>query len=218
MTILITGANRGIGRALLDGYRARGQSVVGTTRSATPDEGDWITLDVAHPESVEDLRNTWGSRPLDLLVCNAGIYQDRSDTLEAGFASALWSETFAVNVTGVFLTIQAMLPALGRAAPSKIAIISSQMGSSERASGGSYIYRASKAAAVNLGRNLAVDLAGRGISVGIYHPGWVRTDMGGESAAIGTTEAAAGLIERFDALGPANTGCFETWDGRPHPY
>ena len=92
------------------------------------------------------------------------------------------------------------------------------MGSAEIASGGSYIYRASKAAVLNLGRNLAVDLKPAGFGVGVYHPGWVRTDMGGPHAAISMEESASGLMARFDALGPDTTGVFENWDGRPHPY
>jgi NAD(P)-dependent dehydrogenase (short-subunit alcohol dehydrogenase family) len=130
----------------------------------------------------------------------------------------MWAETFATNVTGVFLAVQALLPGLRAAGAAKIAIISSQMASHTRAPGGSYVYRASKAAALNLGRNLAADLAPEGIAVGIYHPGWVRTDMGGAAAEISVDEAAEGLIARFAALGPASTGCFETWDGRAHPY
>ena len=87
------------------------------------------------------------------------------------------------------------------------------MASDTHAPGGSYIYRASKAAVLNLGRNLASDLAGE-VAVGIYHPGWVQTDMGGASAAITVAESVAGLVARFDALSPESTGCFETWDGR----
>ena len=71
---------------------------------------------------------------------------------------------------------------------------------------------------LNLGRNLATDLRGEGIAVGIYHPGWVQTDMGGAAAAITVDEAVAGLMARFDALSLETTGCFETWDGRAHPY
>ncbi len=92
------------------------------------------------------------------------------------------------------------------------------MASYERAPGGSYIYRASKAAALNLGRNLAQDLKADGIAVGIYHPGWVRTDMGGAGAAISVEQSARGLAERFDALNLATTGCFETYDGQAHPF
>jgi len=87
-----------------------------------------------------------------------------------------------------------------------------------RAPGGSYIYRSSKAAALNLGRNLATDLEPEGIAVGIYHPGWVRTDMGGAEADIGVDESARGLTARFDALSLETTGCFETWDGRAHAF
>jgi len=210
MHVLITGSNRGIGKALADGYAARGHDVTRTARSG----GD-IRLDVSDPASCAAMAATLNGAPLDLLVCNAGIFLDKDETL-TGYPADMWAQTFAANVTGVFLTIQALLPNL-RATTGKIAIISSQLGSQERALGGSYIYRASKAAALNLGRNMAVDLAPNGIAVGIYHPGWVRTEMGGDDAAISTKDSASGLIARFDALGPETTGCFENWDGRAHP-
>lgn len=217
MTTLITGASRGIGRALFDRYAARGEAVIGTCRGTPPTAGTWRRADMADPASITALGAEQGDAPLDLLVCNAGLYLDKGQPLDTGFPPEMWAEMLAVNVTGVFLTIQAHLPAL-RAAKGKIAIISSQMASQERAPGGSYIYRASKAAVLNVGRNLAVDLAPGGISVGIYHPGWVQTDMGGPSAAITVDEAADGLVSRFDALSPVTTGCFETWDGTPHPF
>jgi NAD(P)-dependent dehydrogenase (short-subunit alcohol dehydrogenase family) len=162
MTILITGANRGIGAGLATAYRTRGQNVIAAARRDTD-----TPLDVTDPTSIAGLADAIGDRAIDLLVCNAGVYLDKGMRLETGFASETWADTFAVNVTGVFLTVQACLPHLARSAAPKIAIISSQMGSSDRAPGGSYIYRASKAAATNLGRNLATDLAPRGIAVGI---------------------------------------------------
>ncbi|MCU4653966.1 SDR family oxidoreductase [Roseibacterium sp. SDUM158016] len=213
MTILITGANRGIGAGLAEAYRARGQDVIAAARTG----GD-AAVDVTDPASVAALAEGLADRTLDLLVCNAGIYQDKGERLEDGFGADLWARTFAVNVTGVFLTVQAFLPHLSRASAPKIAIVSSQMGSNMRANGGSYIYRASKAAATNLGRNLARDLAPRGIAVGIYHPGWVRTDMGGSEADITLSESVEGLVARFDALSAATTGEFLTWDGREHPF
>lgn len=216
MAILITGANRGIGKAILDGYKSEGQHVLGTHRQ--PDFGDMHQLDVTDPASHKALARRLNDTAIDLLVCNAGIFPDRGQTLVDGFPSAMWADGFATNVTGVFLTIQSLLPHLKLAEAPKIAIISSQMASHTRASGGSYIYRASKAAVLNLGRNLAVDLRPVGIAVGIYHPGWVRTDMGGDTAAIDTSESAQGLIARFAALDLATTGCFETWDGQAHPY
>ncbi len=211
----MTGANRGIGAALLAALAARGDAVTGTARRS---DGDLWPLDVTDPGSVRGLASRLGDGPLDLLVCNAGVYLDKGQSLDTGFPPGMWADTFAVNVAGVFATVQACLPALRRAPAGRIAIIGSQMGSQARAGGGSYIYRASKAAVLNLGRNLAADLRADGIAVGIYHPGWVRTDMGGGAAEIDAAAAAAGLLERFAALSLDTTGCFETWDGRTHPH
>ena len=214
MTVLITGATRGIGAGLAEAYRDRGEEVIGTGRSASAQ----LQLDVSQPASHRAMADKLAGKPIDLLICNAGVYLDKGHDLQTGYGADLWAQTFATNVTGVFLAIQALMPNLRAAEQAKIAIISSQMASDERAPGGSYIYRASKAAALNLGRNLAADLKGGGIAVGIYHPGWVQTDMGGQAADISTDASVAGLMDRFDSLSLATTGCFETWDGRAHPY
>lgn len=213
MRILITGANRGIGAALAQTLTRRGDTVLGTSRTS-PD----YPLEVTDPASHHALARRLRGLPIDRLVCNAGVYHDEGQSPDSGYPPDMWAETFAVNVTGVFLTIQALLPNLRLSTDPKIAIISSQMASDERAPGGSYIYRASKAAALNLGRNLATDLKPRGIAVGIYHPGWVQTDMGGSAAQIAPEQSALGLAERLDDLSLATTGCFLTWDGTPHPY
>ncbi|WP_420397218.1 SDR family oxidoreductase [Nioella sp.] len=218
MRAVVTGASRGIGLELVRGLSARGDEVMGTCRDGqTHDVGAWHALDVTDPGSVAALSHAHPA-PVDLLVCNAGVYLDKLHQIDDGFPPELWAETFAVNVTGVFLTVQALLPQLRAASGAKIAIIGSQMGSDTRAPGGSFIYRASKAAALNLGRNLAAELLPEGIAVGIYHPGWVQTDMGGTAADITVAESAAGLLARFDGLSLASTGCFLTWDGREHPY
>ena len=218
MRVLVTGASRGIGRALLEGYRATGAQAIGTARGDLPEGGGWLNLDVTRPEDHQAMARALDGAALDLLVCNAGVFPDKGQGLAGGYPAQMWAESFAVNVTGVFLAVQALLDNLQKAPAAKIAIISSQMASHTRAPGGSYIYRASKAAALNLGRNLATDLRGQGIAVGVYHPGWVRTDMGGGGADIGVDEAATGLMRRFAALSLDSTGCFETWDGRAHPF
>ncbi|MEM1075003.1 MAG: SDR family NAD(P)-dependent oxidoreductase [Pseudomonadota bacterium] len=207
MTIVITGANRGIGLGLDEAYRARGEKVIGTRRS-----GDW-SLEVTDTASQAAFAERLDGRAVELLVCNAGVYLDKGEPLDHGFDAALWAQTYAVNVTGVFLTVQALLPNLRTAKEPKIAIISSKMASHTNAPGGSYIYRSSKAAALNLGRNLASDLRPDGIAVGIYHPGWVVTDMGGSGADIQVNDAVPGLMARFAELSLATTGVFETWDG-----
>jgi len=215
MHIVITGASRGVGQALADGYAARGDRVTGTS---TVGGDGLLQVDVTRQQDIRAMRAALEGQPVDLLICNAGVYLDKGQSLSDGFPPDMWAHQLAVNVTGVFLTVQELLPNLRLSDRPKIAIISSQMASHSRAPGGSYIYRASKAAALNLGRNLATDLAPMGIAVGIYHPGWVQTDMGGSTAEITQDAAATGLIARFDELDPASTGCFRTWDGRDHPY
>jgi NAD(P)-dependent dehydrogenase (short-subunit alcohol dehydrogenase family) len=214
VTVLVTGAGRGIGRALHDLYAERGTPVIGTARAPEP---PMMRLDVADPASHAALASALGGRALEVVVCNAGVYPDRGLAL-ADYSAALMAEAFAVNATGPLLTVQALLPLLRRGERPRVAIVSSQLGSSEIASGGGYAYRASKAAAINLARNLAVDLKGEGIAVGAYHPGWVATDMGGESAPVTPRASAEGLAARIEALSLETTGAFETWDGRPHPF
>ncbi|MEM6757892.1 MAG: SDR family NAD(P)-dependent oxidoreductase [Pseudomonadota bacterium] len=214
MHVVITGATRGIGAGLADSYRAAGHSVTGTGRA--PGAADAV-LDVTDPTSHAALANAMADRAVDLLVCNAGVFLDQEEDLETGYDAQKWAQGFATNVTGVFLNVQHLLPNLRRSSTPKVAIIASQMGSSTQAYGRGMIYRASKAAAINLGLNLAQALKPQGIAVGIYHPGWVQTDMGGTDADITTDEAVAGLIDRFAALDLETTGCFETWDGRAHP-
>ncbi|MDK3019140.1 SDR family NAD(P)-dependent oxidoreductase [Pseudodonghicola flavimaris] len=213
MHVVITGAGRGIGKALADRYRAAGHRVTGTARDGSAE----IRLDVTDPAAQTAMAAQLAGDPVDLLICNAGLYPDKGQRLEDGYPAQMWAEAFAVNVTGVFLSVQALLPNL-RAATGKIGLISSQMASHQRAPGGSYIYRSSKAAVLNLGRNLAADLKPEGIAVGIYHPGWVQTDMGGPQAEITVDQAAEGLADRFAALDIADTGCFRTWDGRDHAF
>ncbi|MGI3170586.1 SDR family oxidoreductase [Pseudooceanicola sp. C21-150M6] len=215
MRAVVTGASRGIGRELMQALSVRGDRVIGTS---TTGGGDLVPLDLAGAPDFSALLDAIGTDPVDLLVCNAGVYLDKGQPLEDGFPAEMWARQMAVNVAGPFLTVQALLPALRRAGQGKVAVISSAMGSQERAPGGSYIYRASKAAALNLARNLARDLAGDGIAVGAYHPGWVRTDMGGSGADISVAESVAGLIDRFDELGPASSGCFEAYDGQKIPF
>jgi len=215
MHVVITGASRGIGHALAELYQTRGAQVTGTSRAGG---NGLLPLDVSDAGAFAGFGAALGGQTVDLLVCNAGIYPDKGQNTADGYPAQMWADAFATNVTGVFLTIQSLLPNLQLSQSPKIAIISSQMASDTRAPGGSYIYRASKAAVLNLGRNLAVDLRPLDIAVGIYHPGWVQTDMGGSAADITVDQAAQGLAARFDALDMADSGCFRTWVGYEHPF
>ncbi|NIZ14926.1 SDR family oxidoreductase [Phaeobacter sp. HF9A] len=213
MHVVVTGSSRGIGRELKTRLAARGDRVTGTSR----DHSSGTRLDVSDPGQQARFAAQIKGDPVDLLICNAGVYLDKTMKIN-DYTAEVWAKSLAVNVTGVFLTVQALLPNLRLSQSPRIAIISSQMASHARAPGGSYAYRASKAAALNIGRNLATDLQPEGIAVGIYHPGWVRTDMGGEEGEISAQESAEGLIREFDALTPETSGCFHTWDGRVHAF
>ena len=133
MTVLITGANRGIGAEISQLMDSDGQSVIGTARDGSQD----IQLDVTSPEDQAAITEKLRGTPIDLLICNAGVYLDKGQPLDTGYPADMWAQTFAANVTGVFLTVQGLPPNLRAAPGAKIAIISSQMASHERAPGGS---------------------------------------------------------------------------------
>ncbi|MEM6670840.1 MAG: SDR family oxidoreductase [Pseudomonadota bacterium] len=228
-TILITGANRGIGLAMTEAAVARGDRVIATARK--PGEAEKLNalasltgkieiepLDVGSEASCAALANRLEGRGIDLLVANAGQLNAYGKIDDPAHTEDAWRDVLMVNVFGPFATVRALLPMIERGAEKKIAIVSSIMASTEQAPGGAYAYRASKAAATNLARNLAADFAEKGIAVGAYHPGWVRTDMGGSSADIDVAESAAGLLKRFDALTMSTTGVFEDYQGVPIPY
>lgn len=209
MHVVVTGSSRGIGRELVTRLKSLGHQVTGTSR----DHSSGVRLDVADSGQQARFAAQLNGQAIDLLICNAGVYLDRAMTIE-DYTSEIWAQSMAVNVTGVFMTVQALLPNLRRAQAPKIAIISSQMGRDTGASGGAYAYRASKAAALNVGRNLAMDLREDGVAVGIYHPGWIRTDLDGDAGEISAQESVDGLMREFDALNLDTSGCFNTWDGR----
>ena len=227
-TTLITGANRGIGLALTQLALERGDRVLAAARRpgqatalAELARGhanlSVLNIDVTDPEEMAAaaaLEDT----PVDLLICNAGQYLARGGLDDPEYTYDAWHTVMMTNVAGIFFTVRAFMPRMLQAPAAKIAIVSSMMASNKRAPGGSYIYRASKAAATNLARNLAVDLKPQGIAVGAYHPGWVRTDMGGPKAAVEVEDNAEGLMQRFDALSLATTGVFEDYRGEAIPF
>lgn len=227
--LLITGANRGIGLALATHYAPSATSIIATARdpgsasalarlAATHPAITLMPLDVTIDASISSLAAALANHALDILICNAGVLGTREVIPSRDYTPAMWAEVFATNVAGVYHTIAALLANLSLASPAKIAIISSSMGSSARPGGGYYAYRASKAAVANLAANLAIDLKDRGIAVAAYHPGWVRTDMGGPAATLNAATSASGLASRIAHLSLATSGVFEDYQGNPVPY
>jgi NAD(P)-dependent dehydrogenase (short-subunit alcohol dehydrogenase family) len=223
-TVLITGANRGIGLQLATQYVARADTVIAAVRDPAKADAlkafgpkiELIQIDVTSEASLAAAAEALAGRNIDILIANAGVMGPRGPVADAQPAD-VWASVLAVNVTGPFLTARAFLPNV-IAAKGKIAVLSSIMASSARAMGNSYVYRASKAAAANIGMNLAVELKPVGVSVGNYHPGWVQTDMGGAAADIPATVSASGLVERIDRLSLATSGVFETYAGEKLVY
>ena len=233
--ILITGANRGIGLEMTAQALARGDMVIAACR--TPDNATALgELAAAHGEALTIIRMEAReeesvqaaaamTEPIDLLVANAGTMNARGGLTDAGHTQDNIADSLMTNIAGVFFTARHFLANLKDGAADRdasiiprIAVMSSQMGSSERAGTSAPIYRATKAAATNLARSMALELAEDGIAVGAYHPGWVQTDMGGANATITAGSSAAGLLQRFDALSMATSGVFETYEGEPLPF
>ncbi|MBN8830718.1 MAG: SDR family oxidoreductase [Sphingomonadales bacterium] len=214
-TILITGANRGIGLELARQYDAEGHEVIRAMRGvdkADPLFGTTVALDVTDDESVMKMAAGLDDKPIDLLIANAGVIgPERQSSTDMDFPGFL--DTLDANVLGPLRVIQALLPNLRMAPGAKVAVVSSRMGSMALKNSDSVAYRASKAAVNKVVQCLATDLAGEGIAVASLHPGWVRTDMGGPGADIDVSTSASGIRKVLDGLSVGNTGKFWAYDG-----
>ncbi|MEM7424389.1 MAG: SDR family NAD(P)-dependent oxidoreductase, partial [Pseudomonadota bacterium] len=172
-SILIAGASRGIGLEMARQASAAGDRVLAMVRSDAAERAlDGIAAQVVRADVTDEAAVQAAADSVegtvDVLVCNAGIYRGRGGIDAADAGADAWSAVLMTNVAGPFLVTRAFAPRI-TAPGGKIAIISSVMGSSARAAGNGYLYRASKAAATNLACNLAAGLRDRGIAVGSYH-------------------------------------------------
>jgi NAD(P)-dependent dehydrogenase (short-subunit alcohol dehydrogenase family) len=217
-TILITGANRGIGLELATRLNERGDTVIAACRGASPELRELGTeiiegIDVGSDESVQSLADALEGRSLDWLVNNAGILE-RTSLDKLDFASM--ERQFRINSLGPLRVTAALRGNLTKG--SKVFIVTSRMGSvDDNTSGGSYGYRMSKSAVNMAGKSLSVDLADEGIAVFLMHPGWVSTEMTG-GTGIPVSESAEGLIQTMDGLTMEKTGTFWHQEGYQLPW
>jgi NAD(P)-dependent dehydrogenase (short-subunit alcohol dehydrogenase family) len=171
-------------------------------------------VEVTDDGSAAMLADAIGGRSLDILINNAGLLTDES-LQDLDFDRI--RRQFEINSLGPLRVTAALRGSLGRG--SKVAIVTSRMGSIEdNTSGGRYGYRMSKAAVNMAGRSLAHDLAPDGVAVVILHPGYVRTDMTGNQGLVDAPESAAGLIARIDELTLESTGLFLHANGERLPW
>ncbi len=217
-SIVITGANRGIGLELCRQLKERGDDVIAICRSLSPDLEELGVqiiehIDVASEDNVEQLRYALEGRQIDVLINNAGMLRpDDIDSVQYDVMVQL----FEVNTLGPLRITRALLHNLQEG--SKVAIVSSRVGSiGDNGSGNNYAYRTSKAAVNMVGKNLSHDLKPRGIPVALLHPGMVATEMTG-GRGVPPEKAAAGLIQRIDQLNLENTGSFWHAEGEELPW
>jgi len=222
-TVLITGANRGIGLELARQYSAAGWHVIGTARApaAAKDlielDVQIVQLDVTDQDSVHRLANTLADQSIDVLINNAGVLSRLQSIKDIDFDQ--FDRMMAVNTVGPIRVTQAVLANLQAGKTRKIINISSVAGSiTSKSSGGMYGYSESKAALNMFTRSLAGELRSDGFTCVVIHPGWVQTDMGGSSAAVTVQESAAGIRKVVDNLTAADSGEFWTFDGQHLPW
>jgi NAD(P)-dependent dehydrogenase (short-subunit alcohol dehydrogenase family) len=217
-TVLITGANRGLGLEFARQYSADGWDVVATARETSAEldalEVRVETLDMGDLDSVAGCGGRLDA--LDLLIANAGTYGPKeADNAEDARA---WGDTFAVNTIAPYLLARSVLPLIEQAR-GKLVAISSKMGSIEDNGAGGYLaYRTSKTALNSAWHNLALDVRRSGIVAAVLHPGWVKTRMGGSSAPLEPEQSVAGMRRVIDGLGPEDSGGFFGHDGERIPW
>jgi NAD(P)-dependent dehydrogenase (short-subunit alcohol dehydrogenase family) len=221
--VLITGANRGIGLALVKAYAGQRDRVIACIRSTSDREAldalvaaapKWIEvieMDVSNPLEIARTRRKLEAEPIDILINNAGIGgPDRQSAIDMDFEGL--EEALSINAIAPLRVATAFLPNV-KAAKGKIITLSSQMGATG-ASADNLAYRVSKQAVNRLMRGLATELKPQGIPVLIVHPGWVKTDMGGDGAQLSPEQSAAQLLKLIDKFDIASTGKFLAWNGK----
>jgi NAD(P)-dependent dehydrogenase (short-subunit alcohol dehydrogenase family) len=224
-TVLITGANRGIGLELARQYAAAGWSVIGTCRK--PAEAGALgtlkgsvrveALEVTDRAALQALAGRLSDTPIDVLLNNAGMLTGYEAFGETDTAS--WLKTLEVNTIAPIHVAEAFADHVARSAQRKIVSITSAMGSIGRNTAtAAYAYRSSKAALNMAMVTAANELRARGIIVAVISPGWVKTDMGGDNAALTVEESASGIRKAIEGLSAATSGRFFNHSGEEIPW
>jgi len=225
--VAITGAGRGIGLELVKQYAQNGDRVYALCRSPekaaelnalAAGSGGLVTvhaMDVGDDASVKAAAASTGEGPIDVLLNVAGVIGGEQQGL-TDQAWDDWQDAFNVMIIGPLRVMQAFLPRLGSGA--KVINITSQLAASTWPYGGYYAYGAAKAGLNRMMRSVALDVKDRGIVIGLVHPGWVQTDMGGAAAEITPEESARGIRDVAASWILDQSGDFKKWNGEAHPW
>ncbi len=227
-TVLITGANRGLGLEFVKQYAAAGWQVLAGCRDPNKAEQlrtiqaqnsliEIFTLNVTNFTHIDTLATQLEGEAIDVLINNAGVYGDKYAFGQLDYQA--WSDTLAVNTLAPVKMTEAFLPHVQRGTKKIVVVVSSQMGSiADNGSGGSLFYRSSKTGVNAAMKTLAYDLARYSIGVLIFHPGWVKTDMGGINALIGAEESIAGMRQIIEHFQLKQSGQFIKYNGEIIPW
>jgi len=227
---LITGANRGLGLEFARQYLADGWRIYAACRDPASaselhrlaeqadDKLRILAMDVTDPDSIHAGATELDGQAVNLLLNNAGIIGPRGQTV-GNIDYQAWVEVLAVNTMGPTRVSEAFVEHVARSDRKLIVTLTSGMGSiADNTSGGSIVYRSSKAAVNMVMRSLAIDLAPRGITCVVINPGWVHTDMGGPNATLEPSESISQMRRLIATLGPKQSGKFFNYTGREYPW
>tara|TARA_B100001564_G_C20596837_1_gene650662 strand:- start:192 stop:869 length:678 start_codon:yes stop_codon:yes gene_type:complete len=218
--ILITGANRGIGLKFAEILSAN-NNIYATARDITNaddlkkfDNTELLELDLLNKDSIKSFCSELKDIPLDMIINNAGIFQDEQME-ETILDPELWLDEIMINAIGPVVLSQKLKENIMSGNDKKIIFISSQMGSiDDNYSGGYYFYRTSKSALNSAAKSLSIDWKADGISVLMLHPGWVRTDMGGSNAKLDIDTSVSKMLDVINSLDMGKTGTFLNYEGK----
>lgn len=222
-TILITGAGRGLGFELARQYAEDAWRVLGTVREAAAEHKlarfgvESLRLDVTDAAQLKQLAARLQDVAIDVLFCNAGISGKRGMAL-GSFDYGEWEKVLRVNLLGAAAVVEALVDNVAASERRIVALMSSRLGSIAETSGMTLPYSTSKAALNLLARGLAAGLAPRGLIVVALSPGWVNTDMGGQSAPLTPQASVQGLRKVIARLRREDSGKFLSYDGSSIPW
>jgi NAD(P)-dependent dehydrogenase (short-subunit alcohol dehydrogenase family) len=229
-TVLITGANRGLGLEFSRRFAGAGWQVLATCR--TPERADTLQalaerhagfsvrrLDVADFASMDVLTGQLAGQPLDVLLNNAGVYGDGENRAFGALDYSAWERTMRVNTLAPVRLAECLLPNLQKGERRLIVSLTSLMGSiADNRGGGALLYRSSKAALNAAMKSLSIDLRFQRIGVLLLHPGWVRTDMGGKDAPLSAEQSVAGMVQVIENFPMEQSGAFLDYRGTSLPW
>ena len=229
-SVLITGTNRGLGFEFARQYAAGGVRVFAACRNPSAADALWqleqttegrlsvIAMDVTDAKSVGNAAAQLKDLAIDVLINAAGIAgPSRQTTGNVDYKA--WAEVLEVNTMGPLRVLESFMEHIACSERRLAVTITSGMGSlADNKSGGSIVYRSSKAAVNMVMRSAAIDLTSRGISCVLVNPGWVRTDMGGPKAPLSPQESVTAMRQLIDTFGPKHSGNFYNYDGREYPW